>query len=435
MSTFNRFLFILFISILSLFIALPKNFLLLGNEFSRNDISLSLGSLNFERSLDLRLGLDLQGGTHLLFEVDTTDISEFEKDKALNSLKEVVSRRVNLFGVSEPNIQRAAFEGKERIIVELPGIEETEEAIELVGKTAQLQFLEIGGEEASPSATPTNLTGADIRTADVQFDTISAQPVVSIEFTPDGAKKFEEITGRNIGNPVPIVLDNQVISAPVVQDAIVGGQAQISGNFSVEEAEYLAIQINGGALPAPMRLVEQNTVGPSLGQESIDKSLQAGVLGVVIVAIFMVLLYGKLGFVAVIGLGLFTIYTLALYKLIPVVLTLPGIAGFLLSIGMAVDANILIFERYREEIAEGVTREVALERGFGRAWDSIRDANIATLFTAFVLANPFNWGFLHTSGPVRGFAVTLALGILISLFTGVFVSRTLLRMAIKDDKS
>lgn len=435
MNNFNRFLLIIFISVLALFFALPKSFKIGDQEINRNDITLSFGNFEFYRSLDLKLGLDLQGGTHLLFDVDTAGLSEIDRESALASLKEVVSRRVNLYGVSEPNIQLASFEGKNRIIVELPGVENPDEAVALVGKTAQLTFFELGGDEASPSAIPTNLTGSDVKSAQVVFDNVSAKPAVSIEFTTEGAAKFEEVTERNIGKAVPIVLDDQIISAPVVQDKISGGSAQISGDFTIDDADNLAIQINGGALPAPMSLVEQSTIGPSLGKDSIDKSIQAGVVGVAIVALFMILMYGKLGLVAVVGLFLFTIYTLALYKLMPVVLTLPGIAGFLLSVGMAVDSNILIFERFREEIRDGVSREFALERGFGRAWDSIRDANIATLVTAFVLANPFNWGFLHTSGPVRGFAVTLALGILISLFTGVFVSRTLLRLTIKDKKN
>ena len=426
---FKNLSFILFITIISVLVALPKNFNIYGHDFNRNNINFSLGNISFKRDLELKLGLDLVGGTHLTFDVDTTNITESEKEEAIKSLVEVVSRRVNLFGVSEPTIRSASFEGKDRIIVELPGIENTQEAIDLIGQTASLNFVEIGDNQ---QPILTDLSGADIKKAQVVFDRVNAHPVVNLEFTEDGARKFEEITGRNIDKPLPIILDNQVLSAPVVQDKIVGGSAQISGNFSIDEANNLAIQINGGALPAPMKLIEENTVEPSLGQESINKSVKAGLIGLGIVMVFMAIMYGLLGLVADFGLVLFGVYTLALYKLIPVVLTLPGIAGFILSVGMAVDANILTFERYREERNKGASKEYSISRGFGRAWDSIRDANIATLTTAFILANPFNWSFLHTSGPVRGFAVTLALGIFVSLFTGVYISKIILTNIIKD---
>lgn len=431
-SNFNKLLLIIFVSVISLLIAVPKDFVILGTTLNRNDINFKLGKIEFNRDLELKLGLDLQGGTHLVFDIDTTSFSDSEREQALNSLKEVVSKRVNLYGVAEPNIQLAKFEGKNRLIVDLPGVKNIEEATKLVGKTAELIFLELVDGDEGEIPQVTNLSGRDIKKATVVFDQYNGKPAVSIDFSDEGAKKFEELTSRNIGKAMPIVLDGQIISAPIVQDKITGGSAQISGEFSLEEADNLAIQINGGALPAPMELIEQNNIGPSLGKESIDKSVRAGIIGLVIVAIFMIAMYGVLGFIADIGLVLFALYTIALYKLIPVVLTLPGIAGFILSVGMAVDANILIFERFREERAKGASKEYALERGFGRAWDSIRDANIATLFTAFVLANPFGWSFLHTSGPVRGFAITLTLGILISLFTGIIVSRTLLRLIIRD---
>jgi preprotein translocase subunit SecD len=219
----------------------------------------------------------------------------------------------------------------------------------------------------------------------------------------------------------------------MVQEKITGGSAQISGDFTVDEAKKVSIQLNAGALPVPIVLIEERTVGATLGAESIKQSVIAGLVGIIMVIIFMFLSYGGLGIVAAVGLFIFSVITLALYKLIPVTLTLPGIAGFMLSIGMAVDSNILIFERFKEEkLKRGVSD--ALEISFGRAWDSIRDANIATLVTAFILANPLDWKFLHTSGPVRGFAMTLAMGIAISLFTGVFVSRKFLIFFVKENK-
>lgn len=256
---------------------------------------------------------------------------------------------------------------------------------------------------------------------------------MAIKFDADGAKKFEDLTAKNIGKPLVIILDNQVVSAPIVKDKISGGSAVIEGSFTLDEAKNLAIQLNAGALPVPVKLVEQRTVGATLGAESVARSIRAGLIGLIMVLTFMVIIYGKMGLIADCALIIFGLLTLALYKLMPVVLTLPGIAGFLLSVGMAVDSNILIFERFKEEIVRRPFAD-ALEVSFGRAWDSIRDANIATLFTAFVLANPFEWKFLHTSGPVRGFAITLALGIFISLFTGIVVSRNLLRVFIKESK-
>ncbi len=401
------------------FISLPKTFKIAG------------------RNIDLVLGLDLVGGSHLVFEADLSSLSGEKKPQALESLKNVIARRVNLFGVSEPNIQVSSFDGKDRVIIELPGIKDTNQAIELVGQTAQLIFAELGepvSQGQQPQISPTDLTGADLSDARVQFDQTTGKPVVQLKFTDDGAKKFEGITERNVGKQVAIFLDQMPVSAPVVNQKITGGSAVIEGNFDLEQAKGLAIQLNAGALPVPIKLIEQRTIGATLGEESVQKSIQAGVIGLTAVLAFMMIMYGRLGVIANIGLLIFGVITLALYKLIPVVLTLPGIAGFLLSVGMAVDSNILIFERFREERRVRSNIVDALENSFGRAWDSIRDANIATLITAFVLANPLDWQFLHTSGPVRGFAITLALGIVISMFTGLYVSRNLLRLFVRQGK-
>jgi len=378
---------------------------------------------------DLKLGLDLAGGSQLVFEADTSKISEEKKRTSLESLRNVIERRVNLFGISEPNVQTSNFQGKDRIVVELPGINDAKEAQALIGKTAQLVFA-----TGSVILKPTSLTGADLAESSVTFDQNTGKPAVSLTFTKEGGDKFAKITGENVGKPVAIVLDNEVISAPNVQEKIVGGTAQITGSFTLDEAKNLSIQLNAGALPVPVKVVEERTIGATLGAESISKSIIAGLVGLGMVLLFMIITYGKLGLVADIGLIVFGVITLALYKLIPVVLTLPGIAGFLLSVGMAVDSNILIFERFKEEKDKHSTISDALEVSFGRAWDSIRDANIATLLTAFILANPLDWNFLHTSGPVRGFAITLALGIAISLFTGIIVSRNLLRLFVKEKK-
>lgn len=437
----KKLFFILVLFLICLYISLPGSIPIkvnlgkinINTTINRPNLQIKFWKFDIKKNFDLVLGLDLAGGTHLAFEADTSKLSAENKKDALDSVRNVIEKRVNLFGVSEPLVQTSSYNGKERIIVELPGIKDTKEASALIGKTAQLVFAEV--KEASPSATliPTNLTGADLSSAKTLFDQNDGKPIVGLTFTKEGGEKFAAITKNNVGKPVAIILDNEVISAPIVQQEIIGGEAQISGNFTLDQAKNLVIQLNAGALPVPVSIVEEKTVGATLGVDSINKSIRAGVVGLLVVLIFMVLTYGRLGLVADLGLIVFGVITLALYKLIPVTLTLPGIAGFLLSVGMAVDSNILIFERFKEERRRRPVAD-ALEVSFGRAWDSIRDANIATLFTAFILANPLDFSFLHVSGPVRGFAITLALGIAISLFTGIVVSRNLLRVFIRGDK-
>jgi len=429
---------ILLLTLVALFISLPQEIPLkinligikIDKTFTRPDLNINYGKVSIHKNFDLVLGLDLAGGSHLVFEADLSGIQADIRETAITGVRNVIERRVNLFGVSEPNIQISTFEGKERINVELPGVNNTKDAINLIGRVAFLTFAEVEGEGDKQTLKPTNLTGADLKSAKVVFDQTTGKPAVSLEFTSEGASKFEDLTGKNVGKPVPILLDGQLVSAPVVQEKIIGGNAQITGTFTLDEAKNLAIQLNAGALPVPVKLVEQRTVGATLGSESIKASVKAGMVGLFMVLFFMILSYGKLGLVADVALIIFGVLTLALYKLIPVVLTLPGIAGFLLSVGMAVDSNILIFERFKEEKKRRPIYD-ALEVSFGRAWDSIRDANIATLVTAFVLWNPLDFSFLHTSGPVRGFAITLTMGIVISLFTGIVVSRNLLRVFVK----
>jgi preprotein translocase subunit SecD len=428
----KKLIIIFLLTAMAAFISLPKEFKLFGKKIKRPDLNVKIGRFEVKKSFDLALGLDLAGGSHLVFEAETKDLSQEQKNQALKSLKNIIERRVNLFGISEPTVQLSSFGQKERVIVELPGVKDTNKAIELIGQTAKLVFAEISEDKNQPFNL-TDLTGADLKQAKIAFDRTSGKPVVSLEFNSKGAKKFAEITQKNIGKPLAIILDNEIISAPVVQEQITGGQAQITGDFNLDQAEKLVVQLNAGALPLSINLVEQKTIGATLGIESVKRSVQAGIVGLLMVLLFMIASYGKLGFFADIALIVFGVLTLALYKILGVVLTLPGIAGFLLSVGMAVDSNILIFERFKEEIGRRNFAD-ALEVSFGRAWDSIRDANIATLVTAFVLANPLDFSFLNTSGPVRGFAITLALGIGISLFTGIVVSRNLLRVFVKEGK-
>ncbi|PJC68916.1 protein translocase subunit SecD, partial [candidate division WWE3 bacterium CG_4_8_14_3_um_filter_42_11] len=276
-----------------------------------------------------------------------------------------------------------------------------------------------------------DVSGADLKGAQVVFSQQTGKPQVQLLFTDEGRAKFSEVVKRNVGKPVGIFLDGLPLSMPRVDPDLaqgLTGDPVITGQFDVTEAKNLSIQLDAGALPVNLKLVQQENVGATLGRESVRKSLVAGIIGLILVMFFMWAYYGKKGFLADIALFIYGLITLALYKLIPVTLTLAGMAGFILAIGMAVDANILIFERIKEELRWGKPLSVALELGFGRAWDSIRDANINTLIVAFILFNPFDWGFLNTSGPVRGFALTLALGIFVSLFTGIVVTRTLLRL-------
>jgi len=401
----------------------------------QSKLDFSFGPVRIKRDLRPRFGLDLQGGTHLVLKADMKEIKEEDRERALESAKNIISRRVDLFGVTEPVIQTSKSGDEYRIIVELPGIKEINQAINLIGKTAQLDFRE--EKEGSPSGNilldfkKTGLTGKDLVRSQVTFDPNTGKPQVSLEFNEEGKKKFAEITKRNVGKRVAIFLDEVPVTIPKVNEPINDGRAVISGDFTVDQAKNLSIQLNAGALPVPIKIIEQRNIGATLGQESVRRSIRAGLVGLLTVVLFMIAYYGKLGLIADIALVIYGLITFALYKLIPVTLTLPGIAGFILSVGMAVDSNILIFERMREEIRSGEPWQRAMEFGFGRAWDSIKDANICTLITCFILFNPFDWSFLNTSGMVKGFALTLGLGVIISLFTGVVVTRTLLRSFLK----
>lgn len=402
----------------------------------RSPLDIRLGNtFALYRDLNLKLGLDLAGGSHLTFEADTSKLAPEDKKSALDAARDAIERRINLFGVSESAVQTSQVGNSSRVIVELPGVKDTQGAISLIGQTAQLDFREYIPDKTSTQSAgltyfntrSTGFTGNDFKKAKADFDTRNGQPVVSFETKPESAKKFADITTRLEGQPLAIFLDQTPISAPTVNTPITGGRGIITGNFTLEQTKTLANLLNSGALPVPIHLVEQRTVEASLGAQAVSASVVAGLVGLGMVMLFLIAYYGRLGILASIGLLTYGLLTLAIYKLIPVVLTLPGVAGFMLSIGMAADSNILIFERMKEEIKSGKPWYDSMEAGFGRAWQSIRDANMATLLIVAILFNPFNLPFLHTSGPVRGFAVTLGLGVFIGLFTGIFVTRTLLR--------
>lgn len=384
------------------------------------------------RPLQIKQGLDLQGGTQLTYEADMDGVEAKDRPQALQSLVNVIDRRVNSLGVSEPIIQTSKVGDNDSVLVELPGIQDVNQALNLIGRTAQLVFY-TEGINPDPNApaelknyVPTELTGAKLKFSDVTFQDPTGQgagsePVVSLQFNAEGSDLFASLTRENVGKKIAVVLDGQVLTDPVVQQEITGGQAVITGTFTIEEAKNLARLLNAGALPVPVRLVAQRTIGPTLGEESVRRSLVAAMLGMLGITIFMLLNYRLRGLVAVAALGLYVVIVLALFKLIPVTLTLAGIAGFILSVGMAIDANILIFERMREEERAGQPPQAALEAGFKRAWSSVRDSNLSSLLTALILI------WLGT-GIVRGFAVTLSIGILVSMFTAITVTRTLLKL-------
>ncbi|MCL4359857.1 protein translocase subunit SecD [Patescibacteria group bacterium] len=402
------------------------------------NISFSLFGLTVQKEIRTHLGLDLSGGTHIVLEADMKDINPADRTSALDSASQVISRRVNLFGVSEPVVQTAHENGSYRIIVELPGISDVDQAIGLIGQTAKLEFREFTNpKEATsdafviPLLTNTEsvgITGKDLESAQLQFSSQTGEPEVGITFTPSGARKFGEVTNRLVNKKLAIFLDNEPLTWPRVNTPITDGQAVITGGFTQDQAKTLALQLNAGALPVPVHVIEKRTVGATLGTRSVIESVRAGAIGLLIVAAFMIAKYGMLGFLADMALFLYGLITFAVFRLIPVTLTLPGIAGFILSIGMAVDANILIFERYHEEKRRGKSAGIAMELGFGRAWDSIRDANLTTILTCIILYNPGNWSLLPDSGLVRGFAITLLIGVVTSLFTGIIVTRTFIRV-------
>jgi preprotein translocase subunit SecD len=385
----------------------------------------------FGKETKMHLGLDLQGGVQLIYEIDTSGLKDKTPEQAQTETVDLISRRVNDLGVSEPLVQATRIGNNYGVLVELPGIKDIETAKSVIGKTAQLKFYEL---DENKNEVLTDLTGSDVTKAQAGTDSSGSSsgfsatsPIISLEFSSDGAKKFAEITKRNVQKPLITKLDDTVINQATVQAEIDGGKAQISGLSTLKEAKDTAKLINEGALPAPINLVQESQIGSTLGQDAIEKSLVAGLIGLILIVVFMLVHYKWLGLAASFALTLYTILAIAAFKLIPVTLTLAGIAGFIFSIGIAVDANILVFERFFEELKKDISPTQALENGFQRSWPSIRDSNFSSLITAGVL-------FYIGTGTVKGFAVTLAVGILISLFTSITVTRNILRFFIKNKK-
>ncbi len=499
----------------------------------------------FFKELKVHLGLDLQGGTHLVYDADTSKVPEADKFSALAGVRDVIERRINAFGVSEPLVQTNQNGDKWRVIIELPGIKDVNQAIKMIGETPLLEFKEEktteltdeekkAAEEANNKAktraedvlkkalvadadfaalaneftedpgnvdpstnekkggdlgsftrdqmvsefsetvfdkmtvgevypelvktkfgyhiikktgqegdhatashilfltqattgttdfVDTGLSGKQLKSATVEFDSTTNLPQVALEFDDEGKKLFAEITERNVGKIVGIYLDGQAISMPKVNEVIREGRAVISGNFNLTEAKLLAQRLNAGALPVPISLASQQSVGATLGKIAIQKSLLAGIIGLISVALFMIFYYRLPGLMAICALAVYSLVILAVFKLFSITLTLAGVAGFILSIGMAVDANVLIFERTKEELRSGKSLSLSIEEGFKRAWLSIRDSNASSLITCVILA----W---FGTSIIKGFAITLGIGILVSMFSAITVTRTFLRLIV-----
>jgi preprotein translocase subunit SecD len=354
----------------------------------------------------LRLGLDIKGGIRVTLQAQKTPTVEITDD-AIRRTIEVIRNRIDQLGVVEPSLYK---EGYDKIVVELPGIKDPEKALDIIGQTALLEFKDENGK--------TILTGSALKNARVEFDQVG-QPMVRVEMNPEGAKIFADFTSKNIGKPVIIVLDGRVISSPVIKDAITEGVGVITGKFTIDEAQKLAILLRAGALPVPVKVIENRTIDPTLGRDTMENAYKAGIIGGILVILFMIIFFRFLGVVADLALILYIIMDIAVLKLLNATLTLPGIAGIILSIGMAVDANCLIFTRMREEYEKKKTPMASLDAGFRNALRAIIDSNVTTILAAFVL-------FIYGTGPIKGFAVTLTIGVILSMFTAITVTRTLL---------
>ena len=409
-----------------------------------------------------KYGLDIEGGTELVYEADTTKIASGELRQTMEALRDVIERRVNLFGVSEPVVQTEEVntlsgDPRQRLIVELPGVTDIKQAVELIGQTPLLEFkterpegeektkiLEaytkaqelLKNEEVAdelktailnsipllnedPNFLPTALNGSKLAKASIVFDSTTNEPKVLLTFTDEGRELFAAITKANVEKRVAIYLDGAVISAPVVREAILDGNAEISGGFNIQEAKELVGRLNSGALPVPISLLSTQTIGASLGEKALTSGVRAGLIGVLLVAVFLIFWYRLPGVVATVALAIYIALMLAVFKLIPVTLTAAGIAGFILSIGMAVDANVLIFERMKEELLKGKDITDAMHDGFERAWLSIRDSNVSSIISAVIL-------FWFGTSVVKGFALTLGLGVLVSMFSAISITRMFL---------
>ncbi len=395
---------------------------------------------SFFKSHPFRLGLDLSGGSHLIYKADISQVPTGQVSDSMNALRDVIERRVNLFGVSEPvvQVQNGGFisgNNDEKLIVDLPGVTDVEKATQMIGQTPLLEFkieapkdtpqkLTVGKDgkataDLSPQYVSTELTGRYLKKATLEFDQNTREPKVGLQFDDTGTKLFAQITKDNVGKIVAIYLDGAPISTPVVREEITGGTAQISGNFTPVEAKQLVGRLNSGALPVPISLLSKQTIGAILGDNALFAGLKAAIIGFLVVALFLILWYRLPGLIAVLSLLIYITIILTLFKLLPVTLTAAGIAGFIISIGVAVDANVLIFERVKEELRSGRTIADSVSAGFSRAWFSIRDSNTSSIITAIIL-------FWFGTSLIKGFALTLGMGVLVSMLSAITITRIFL---------
>lgn len=439
----------LFLTLFLLAIGGALGFFVYGSEPKLNKTPHHINTPEFFAKYPFRLGLDLSGGSHLIYNADLSQISNSEVDNAMEALRDVIERRVNLFGVSEPVVQVQSgnlVEGNEqKLIVDLPGVTDIEEATKVIGQTPLLEFrIEKGAEEPQEVKVgkdgkvelnidsqfkATELTGRYLKRATLEFDQNTREPRVALQFDDEGTKLFAKITEENVGKIVAIYLDGAPISTPVVRDAITDGQAVISGGFNPSEAKQLVGRLNSGALPVPINLVSKQTIGASLGETAVNSGVKAAIVGFFLIAIFLIIWYRLPGLIAVISLSFFVLIMLTLFKFMGVTLTAAGIAGFIISMGIAVDANVLVFERVKEELKLGRNIVDAVKTGFDRAWFSIRDSNISSFLTALIL-------FWFGTSLVKGFALTLGTGVIVSMFSAIVLTKIFLNLiaTIKENK-
>ncbi|MEK7642527.1 MAG: protein translocase subunit SecD [Patescibacteria group bacterium] len=392
-------------------------------------IAASLWAIFVLKDSSFKLGLDLSGGTHLVYRADTLDVESNQIEDAMQSLRDTIERRVNLFGVAEPIVQveKGGILGdseERRLIVELPGITDIEEAVKKIGETPILEFKLL--DKKTETFKQTNLSGRHLERAEIRFDSgsTSGKPIIGLNFNDEGDKLFAQITRENVGEVLGIFLDGTLIEAPFIREEITGGEAVITGDFTIDEAKRVVRDLNYGALPMPINLISSETIGPTLGTEALQSGIKAAVVGLSLVALFMIVWYRLPGFLATLALAVYVIIMLLLFKSVPITLTVAGIAGFIISIGMAIDANVIIFERMRE-VASSATRRGGgkleidggvVKEAFSHAWTAIRDGQLTTLFGAIVL-------FWFGTSSVEGFALVLGLGTIISVFSSMVISK------------
>jgi protein-export membrane protein SecD len=394
-------------------------------------------------SYQFRLGLDLSGGTHLVYKADVSQVDSTEVKDSMDALRDIIERRINIFGVAEPHItvQNGGFsnQGEQRLIIDLPGVTDVVKAKEMIGQTPVLDFRTeavpstepkeikvdkdgnaiIDADSLAQEFTPSNLTGRYLDKAILEFNQTTGEPVVTLQFDAEGSKLFEKLTRDNIGKRIAIFLDGSPISTPVVNEAITGGTAQISGNFKPQEAKLLVGRLNSGALPVPISLISTQTIGPSLGTEATNAGVKASLIGFLVIALFLVFWYRLPGMIAVVALTMYVVIMLAIFKLLPVTLTAAGIAGFIISIGIAVDANVLIFERIKEELNNGANLVEGVKNGFKRAWISVRDSNTSSIITALIL-------FWFGTTLIQGFALVFLIGVIVSMISAISITQLFL---------